>query len=273
MTYGSCHRMWLSNVQTYSNPYVSARLARSTTRADGGVVCNTTPNFMPALPAESSSWASSVLREPEVDRAGGGVGPAARDDLAAGVEVDPFRPVHVRVAEEARLPAAEAVVAHRHRDRHVDAHHADVDVELELAGGAAVAGEDRRAVAERVVVDEGQALLVAGHPLHAEHWSEDLVVVGGRARLDVVEQRRLEEEPIAGHVVAAVHHHRGAVVAGRVDVAAHLVAVLARDQWAHLVVRLRPGTDLDRRDALGDLGHQLIGHRLVGEHHADRHAP
>src|SRR4051812_19848792 len=125
MTYGSCHRMWLSNVQTYSNPYVSARLARSTTRADGGVVCNTTPKIT-AFPEESSNGASSVLREPEVDRAGGGVGPAARDDLAAGVEVDPLRPVHVRVAEQARLPAAEAVVAHRHRDRHVDAHHADV---------------------------------------------------------------------------------------------------------------------------------------------------
>ena len=43
MTYGSCHRMWLSNVHTWVNPYCSARLARSTTRADGGVVCSTTP--------------------------------------------------------------------------------------------------------------------------------------------------------------------------------------------------------------------------------------
>src|ERR1700712_1545501 len=46
MTYGSCHRMWLSKVHTYVNPYVSAFLARSTTRADGGVVCSTTPRSM-----------------------------------------------------------------------------------------------------------------------------------------------------------------------------------------------------------------------------------
>jgi hypothetical protein len=32
----------------------------------------------------------------------------------------------VHVAEQRALPAAEAVPRHRHRDRHVDAHHADL---------------------------------------------------------------------------------------------------------------------------------------------------
>ena len=41
MTYGSSHRMWESNVQTCVNPSDSARLARSMTRAAGGVVCRT----------------------------------------------------------------------------------------------------------------------------------------------------------------------------------------------------------------------------------------
>src|SRR4029079_15435073 len=70
--------------------------------------------------------------EAEVDRGLGGVGPAAGHDLAARVEVDALGAVHVRVAEQARLPAAEAVVADRHRDRHVDADHPDLDVVLEL---------------------------------------------------------------------------------------------------------------------------------------------
>src|SRR5687768_13198649 len=93
-----------------------------------------------------ANGSSTRLREAEVDLRRGWVGPATGDHLAAGVEVDALRAVHVRVAEQARLPPAEAVVAHRHRDRHVDADHADLDVVLELAGGAAVAREDRGAV-------------------------------------------------------------------------------------------------------------------------------
>ena len=46
MTYGSSHRMWESNVHTCENPSASARLASSTTRAAGGVVCSTTPISM-----------------------------------------------------------------------------------------------------------------------------------------------------------------------------------------------------------------------------------
>src|SRR5919198_274057 len=43
---GSSHRMWLSKVHTCVKPYVSAFVPRSTTRALGGVVCNTTPMSM-----------------------------------------------------------------------------------------------------------------------------------------------------------------------------------------------------------------------------------
>ncbi len=46
MTYGSSHRMCESNVHTWLNPYVSARFARSITRAAGGVVCRTSPICM-----------------------------------------------------------------------------------------------------------------------------------------------------------------------------------------------------------------------------------
>src|SRR5829696_2784071 len=134
MTYGSCQRMWLSNVHTWVNPYASARRARSRTRADGGVVCSTRPSFIASLAdARSASrpapggasgrsdhprsrvrgpnlqalgshacyGSSSIRRKTEIDLAGVRVGPAGRDDLAARVEVDALRPVHVRVAEQA----------------------------------------------------------------------------------------------------------------------------------------------------------------------------
>src|SRR5512144_2935814 len=42
--------MWLSNVHTWLNPYVSALVPRSTARALGGVVCSTTPRSIGPSP-------------------------------------------------------------------------------------------------------------------------------------------------------------------------------------------------------------------------------
>ena len=147
--------MWLSNVHTWVNPYVSARFARSTTRADRRRGLEDEPEV---------HGCQRVVGKPRSTADVCGSGQRRRDDLAAGVEVDALGAVHVGVAEEAGLPAAEAVVADRHRDRHVDADHADVDVPLELAGRAAVAGEDRGAVAVRVGVDQRHALVVGRRP-------------------------------------------------------------------------------------------------------------
>ena len=95
------------------------------------------------------------LGEAEVDLARRRIGPAGGDDLPTGVEVDRLGPVGVRVAEERRLPAAERVV----RDRHGTGTLIPtilIDVELELTRGAAVASEERDAVAVRVVVDDAR---------------------------------------------------------------------------------------------------------------------
>src|SRR5687767_4400606 len=50
---------------------------------------------------------STRTREAQVDLRRGRIRPARGHDLAARVEVDPLRPVDVRVAEERVLPAAE----------------------------------------------------------------------------------------------------------------------------------------------------------------------
>src|SRR3984885_15276164 len=81
--------------------------------------------------------------------------PALGDGLDLGVELDRRGPVLVEVAEARTLPTAEAVVGHRHRDRYVDADHAHLHAGHEVAGGVAVAGEDRHTVA--VFVLGGQA--------------------------------------------------------------------------------------------------------------------
>src|SRR5690606_24105063 len=67
-------------------------------------------------------------------------GPARGHGLRLGVEADRIRPVLVEVAEARALPAAEGVVGDRHRDGHVDADHADIDLGGEIARRIAVAG-------------------------------------------------------------------------------------------------------------------------------------
>src|SRR5687768_4350754 len=78
---------------------------------------------------------------------GRAVGPALGDHLGLGPEAQALLAILADVAEARALPAAETVVADRHRDRHVDADHADVNPADELARGVAVAGEDGDAVA------------------------------------------------------------------------------------------------------------------------------
>jgi hypothetical protein len=169
-----------------------------------------------------------VLGEAEFDAAVAGVEPAAGDGLAAGEELRTVHAVGVGIAEQRGFPAAEAVVGHRHWDRHVDADHADLDLVLESPGRATVVGEDRRAVAIRVGVDQIQRVVVGLDAHHREHGSEDLVGVDAHLGGDVVDQRGAEPEPVlttVGLHVAPVDDDLGAVGLAGVDVGGHLVAV------------------------------------------------
>src|SRR6056297_3024937 len=49
--------------------------------------------------------------------------PARRHRLEAGVETHPFHSVDMVIAEKRALPAAEGMIGHGHRDRHVDTDH------------------------------------------------------------------------------------------------------------------------------------------------------
>src|SRR3954471_18312425 len=73
--------------------------------------------------------------------------PARGHRFGLGVEADRVRTMLVEVAKARLLPAAEGVVGDRHRDRHVDADHADIDLRREIARRVAIAGEDRNTVA------------------------------------------------------------------------------------------------------------------------------
>src|SRR5882724_11476600 len=74
-------------------------------------------------------------------------GPARGYRLGLGVEADRIRPMLVEIAKAGFLPAAKSVIGDRHRDRHVDADHADIHLGREIARRVAVTGEDRNTFA------------------------------------------------------------------------------------------------------------------------------
>src|SRR3984957_10843063 len=122
--------------------------------------------------------------------------PPRRHGLGLGVEDDRRRTVLVEIAEAGPLPAAEGVIGHRHRDRHVDADHAYLDAGHEVAGSVAVASENRYAVAVFVFARQPQRVFVVVCAHDAQHRAEDLVGVDRHVGGDVVEQCGPDEEAL-----------------------------------------------------------------------------
>jgi len=71
------------------------------------------------------------------------------------------------VAEQRALPAAKAVESHRHRDRHVHAHHADLDALGKFVGSVAAAGEDGATIAIAMGIDQLNRGVQRRHADHA----------------------------------------------------------------------------------------------------------
>src|ERR1700730_10161468 len=121
-------------------------------------------------------------------------GPARGHCFEAGVEAHALGAVHRRVAKEGALPAAKAVERHRHRDRHIDADHADLDAVRKFARSVAVTREDRRSVAVFVVVDElGGGIEIRGAH-DREHRPEDFFLVDPHLRRHLVEEAAAQKE-------------------------------------------------------------------------------
>ena len=120
-----------------------------------------------------------------------------------------------------------------------------------------------------------EPLVVGVHPHDRQHRAEDLVVVERHAGLDVVEERRREEVALAVRVVvvpAPVDDERRPLGHPGVEVGRHLVAVLRRDERAHVAAAGAVAGDELAHPVL-DLADQLVGDRLDRDEGRDRHAP
>src|SRR5262245_10309988 len=104
-------------------------------------------------------------------------GPAPRDGLRARVELHGLDAVDVEIAKERLLPAAERVERHRHRNRYVDAHHADLHVLLEEPRRRTRSREQGRSVSIRIAVDQCNGVLELAHANDDEHRSENFILI------------------------------------------------------------------------------------------------
>src|SRR6266702_1048228 len=96
---------------------------------------------------------ASTFGEVELGAGTDAGGPARRHRLQPRVEVYAFGTENAMRPEKRGFPAAETVRAHRHRDGHIDPHHADLDTVGEIARRIAVTGEQGGAVGEGIGVD------------------------------------------------------------------------------------------------------------------------
>jgi hypothetical protein len=93
--------------------------------------------------------------------------------------------------------------------------------------------------------------------------------------VDMIEQRAAGEEALLvalDLVAAAVDDELRAFLDADADVALDAFERLLRDDRAHLGVELHAVLDLQRLRALGQLGHDLVGHVADQHRDADRHA-
>ena len=154
--------------------------------------------------------------------------------------------------------------------------HADLHAVRERARRAAVAREDRDAVADRVVIAQPQRFVHGVHAHDAEHRSEDLIVIDAHLRRHAVEHRAAQEEPVAPAVLARrapVDDELRAFLDAEIDVRPHLRVVLAGDQRPHLDARRRSRADAQFAHALAQPLDQRVRRRVADrDRDRDRHA-
>ena len=179
------------------------------------------------------------------------------------------------IAEQRALPSAEAVEGHRHRNRHIDTDHADLHAVHVSAGRIAVAREDRRAIAELVIVDQLDRLIEGFGAHDAEHRPENLFFINAHVGGHFVEQRRADEEAVLIALQlhgAAIDDQLGAFLHADIDVRFHLVAVRRRHQRPHLGLGIVARPHFQGAHARRQHADQRVRRRTHRDRDRDRHA-
>src|SRR3954454_2890255 len=191
-----------------------------------------------------------------------GAPPPRGHGFGLGVEAHRVGPMLVEIAEAGALPAAEGIVSDRHRDGHVHADHADIDLGGEVARRVPIAGVDSDAVAVFVLVRQAQRLVVVPGAHHREHRSEDFLLVDAHLGPDLVKEAATHVETVlvALHAeVAPVHDELRALLHPEIDVRPHLVEMRLGDERAEVGGGVGRGANFQAFHPRRELVHKGVG--------------
>ncbi|MNK99402.1 hypothetical protein D3C87_1197950 [compost metagenome] len=156
--------------------------------------------------------------------------------------------VRAEVAELGTARTGEAEERHRHRNRDVDTDLADVDFVLEFTCRRAALGEQARAVAERVGVDQGDGLVERIDFQHHQHRAEDFLGVDLHVGGHAGEQGRADKVALLvtrNRDLATVQLQFRAFLDAAFDQVENPCLGLFRDHRADIGARLAAGIDLE----------------------------
>ena len=93
----------------------------------------------------------------------------------------------------------------------------------------------RRAVAVFAIVADGEGFVEVAGADHGQHRAEDFFFPNAHLGLHLVDHAGAEQEAVFGQIAAAaVEGHVGAFLFGDVEIAGDAIAVLGRDDRAHV---------------------------------------
>src|SRR5712671_6252915 len=202
--------------------------------------------------------------------------PTRCDRLGLGIETDRVRPVLIEIAEARTFPAAEGVIGERNRDGKIHADHPDFHPAGKIAGGVAIAGKDRDAVAVFMFGREPYGFFIILGAHHRKYGTEYLFFVDAHIRRYLVEQAAAHEEAVfitLQFESAAIDLELGAFVYTEIDVALDLFQMRPCDQRSVVGLRVARGADAEAFHARNELFKQPVSSLLADRHcHRYRHA-
>ena len=168
------------------------------------------------------------------------------------------------------------MIGHRHGDRHVNAHHADIYTGGKFARGMAIAREDSNAIAILMCRGQREGLFKALRPHNLEDRAEDFFFVRRHIRRHMVKQRRAHKKALLMALqckATAINNQFSALIHALLDPAFDLFLMRLRDHRAIMRLSIRRDANLQGVDCRDQLGLKPLGRLIAhGHYNGQRHA-